>query len=247
MLPLSLKGKAPAIALGNVDNFDLGAGRYKDGARSVYERLYTQETDTLLSGTAKEMFEAIDLLKAANPKQYRPTPGAQYPRGPLAQKLKQMAQLIKADLGVEVGFVDMEGWDHHVNEGGINGQLANLLRQLSQTLAAFYHDLGDRMEDVVVLTVSEFGRTLHENGNGGTDHGHANVMLAMGGSIRGGKVYGNWPGLGRDQLFEGRDLAVTTDFRDVFSELLVGHLGCPRIDTVFPGYSVDPRRFKKMV
>ena len=192
----------------------------------MYERLYGRETDTLLSGTAKELFGAMDLLREADPGQYQPAPSAQYPKAPLAQKLKQMAQLIKAEIGVEVGFVDFGGWDDHVNQGGISGPLSNRLGQFSDALAAFYRDLGDRMEDVVVTCISEFGRTVAENGNGGTDHGHANIVFTMGGSIKGGKVYGEWPGLHRDRLFEGRDLAVTTDFRDVFSELLVRHLGC---------------------
>lgn len=246
-LPLSLKGRASAIALGDLNHFDLRAGRHRDGARSVYESLYNQETNTLLSGTAKEMFGAIDFLRKMNPSQYRPSAAAQYPRGRLAQKLQQVAQMIKADMGVEVVFVDIGGWDHHVNEGGINGQLANLLRELSQSLAAFYRDLGDEMENVVVLTVSEFGRTVHENSNGGTDHGHANVMLTLGGPVKGGRVHGDWPGLDRGQLFEGRDLAVTTDFRDVFSELLVQHLGCRQVKGVFPGFSVDPGHFRNLI
>ena len=247
VLPRSLKGEAGAIALNSLDGFHVGGGRHGGQAQSVYESLYSRETNTLLSGTAKELFEAIDLLRKANPGQYRPAARAQYPAGPLAQKLKQMAQLIKAEIGVEVVFVDSGGWDDHVNEGGTNGLLANRLRRFSGSLAAFYQDLGDRMEDVAVVCISEFGRTARENGNGGTDHGHANVVFAMGGSIKGGKVYGAWPGLSRDRLFEGRDLAMTTDFRDVLADLLVRHLDCRNVEGVFPGFSVQSKRFKGLV
>jgi uncharacterized protein (DUF1501 family) len=131
-----------------------------------------------------------------------------------------------------------------VNEGGAQGQLANSLRQFGDALAAFHQDMGDRMADVVVLTMSEFGRTARENGNRGTDHGHANAMFVLGGPVKGGKVYGQWPGLAPDQLYEGRDLALTTDFRDVFAEVAVRHLGAMETNTVFPGFCVSPRRFR---
>ena len=153
----------------------------------------------------------------------RPRPGAEYPRGRFGESLRQIAQLIKADVGVEMAFADIGGWDHHVNELGqraSEGQLANLLREYGQALAAFWQDMGDRMADVVVVTMSEFGRTAQENGNRGTDHGHANCMFVMGGAVKGGKVYGKWPGLEKEQLYEGRDLALTTDFRDVLGELV---------------------------
>lgn len=246
-LPRSLKGEAPTIALGNIDSFDLRAGSLQQQARSTYETLYDQETNSLLSGTAQEMFQAIDFLKEANPAQYRPAAGVQYPRGRFSQSLRQVAQLIKADIGLEVAFLDIGGWDHHVNEGGITGQLSNRLREFSQGLAALHQDLGDRMEDVLILTMSEFGRTVRENGNAGTDHGHANVMFALGGSVKGGRIYGQWPGLASEQLYEGRDLALTTDFRDVFSEVLVRHLGCSNTDPIFPDFQVDANRFKGML
>lgn len=249
VLPRTLKGRASAVAVGDLNRFGLREGRHdaSDGARTVYETLYDAEADALLSGTAAEMFEAIDSLRKANPGQYRPAPGAEYPAGRLGQKMRQVAQLIKADLGVEVAFVDIGGWDHHVNEGGSNGQLSNLLRQLGGSLAAFYTDLQDRMDNIVVLTVSEFGRTAHENGNRGTDHGSAGFMLALGGPVHGGKVAGHWPGLEREQLFEGRDLAVTTDFRAVFSEVLQQHLGASDLRKVFPGYKADASKFLKLL
>ena len=171
---------------------------------------------------------------------YTPAAGADYPRGRFGQSLQQIAQLIKSDVGVEMAFADIGGWDHHVNELGprpSEGVLANLLREYGQSLSAFWKDMGDRMNDVVVVTMSEFGRTAKENGNRGTDHGHANSMFVMGGAVKGGKVYGKWPGLEKEQLYEGRDLALTTDFRDVLGELVSRHLGNPSLQTVFPGYN----------
>ena len=140
------------------------------------------------------------------------------PRENFGVGLKQIARLIKADVGLEIAFSEIEGWDTHVAEGGATGQLANRLKELGDGLAAFYQDLGDRMEDVVLVTLSEFGRTARENGNRGTDHGHANVMFVMGPRVRGGKVYGRWPGLAPEVLYEGRDLALTTDYRSVCGE-----------------------------
>ena len=126
---------------------------------------------------------------------------------------------------MQVAFADIGGWDHHVNEGATEGQLANVLSDFSQSLAAFWTDLGDLGEDTVVVTMSEFGRTARENGNRGTDHGHANVMFVLGGPVKGGKVYGRWPGLDQSQLYEGRDLALTTDFRQVIGEAVARHMG----------------------
>jgi uncharacterized protein (DUF1501 family) len=161
--------------------------------------------------------------------------------------MQQVAQLHKANIGLEVTFVDIGGWDHHVQEGGVQGQLANLLRDLGQSLAAFSQDMGDHMEDVVVVTMSEFGRTARENGNRGTDHGHANCMFVMGGPVKGGKVYGKWPGLAPEQLYEGRDLALTTDFRSVLGEMISRHLGAKKLDAVFPGFENDPRKFLNLL
>ena len=143
-----------------------------------------------------------------------------------------MARLIKADAGVEAAFVEIGGWDHHQNE---QQQMPQLLRQFSSALAAFCQDMGDRMEDIVLVTMSEFGRTAQENGDNGTDHGHGSVMMVLGGPVKGGKVYGRWPGLAKEQLFEGRDLDVTTDFRAVLSELVTGHLGQKRYRAGLPG------------
>jgi uncharacterized protein (DUF1501 family) len=249
-MPLTLLGPAPALAVDDVKNFRLrtfgphggpGGAEFLQGG---FEAMYASASDPLLERTAQEMFEAAGTLDRIGLADYQPANGAQYPNGQLGKSLRQVAQLIKADVGLELAFAEVGGWDHHVNEGGAQGQLANSLRQFGDALAAFHQDMGDRMADVVVLTMTEFGRTARENGNRGTDHGHANAMFVLGGPVKGGKVYGRWPGLGPDQLYEGRDLALTTDFRDVFAEVAVRHLGTTETHTVFPGFSVSPERFR---
>src|SRR6267154_3143592 len=161
----------------------------------------------------------------------------------LGKAMLEIAQLIKADVGLQVAFADVTGWDTHVNQGASEGQLAARLSELGQALTAFAQDLGDKLDDVVVLTMSEFGRTVRENGNSGTDHGHATAMLVLGGPVNGGRVLGKWPGLDPANRFEGRDVAVTTDFRDLFAEVLARHLGARDLSTVFPGFTADPTRF----
>jgi uncharacterized protein (DUF1501 family) len=243
-LPRILSGSEPAAAVNNINEFGVG-GRNPNAApiANTFEAMYEQSVDSVLHGTGQETFEAVKMLKAANPSKYTPAPGANYAKGRFGDSLKQLAQLIKANLGVQVAFADIGGWDHHVNEGSTQGQIANVLREFSQSLAAFWIDLGDLAEDTVVVTMSEFGRTARENGNRGTDHGHANVMFVMGGPVKGGKVYGRWPGLDPSQLYEGRDLALTTDFRRVLGEAVFRHLGNKALDQVFPGFENGPGKF----
>jgi uncharacterized protein (DUF1501 family) len=247
-LPRALAGTAPAVAIGNVNEFGVGGrGAAATPLTNTFEAMYSQSADTVLHGTGRETFEAVKMLKAADPARYTPARGANYPRGRFGDSLRQLAQLIKANLGVEVAFADIAGWDHHVNEGSVQGQLANVLRDFSQSIAAFWTDLGDLGEDTVLVTMSEFGRTARENGNRGTDHGHANVMFVLGGPVRGGRVYGQWPGLETSQLYEGRDLALTTDFRRVLGEGVYRHLGNKDLATIFPGFENDPHRFLRVL
>ncbi len=241
-LPRILHGTASAVAMSDMRQFQVQAPA-ASGAAGGFEAIYAQTVDKALRGTGQETFEAIDLLRKANPGQYQAANGAQYPRSRFGQSLMQIAQMIKASIGLEVAFLDSGGWDHHTNEGGIQGQLANLLRDLGQGLAAFHRDMGDRMADITVVTMSEFGRTAHENGNRGTDHGHANCMFVLGGGVAGGKVYGRWPGLEREQLYEGRDLALTTDFRTVLAEIVERQMGNHDIHSVFPGFASDPKKY----
>jgi uncharacterized protein (DUF1501 family) len=246
-MPRVLQGKAPAIAMSNLADFTIRAGQGSASVQGSFEAIYGQTVNDLVSGTGKETFEAVNYLKKVNPAQYQPQHGAQYPRTPFGNSLLQIAQLIKAGVGLEIAFTDVGGWDTHVNEGSARGQLGNLLQQFSAGLAALYTDLGQRMDDVVILTMSEFGRTARENGNRGTDHGHANAMFVIGNGVRGGKVYGQWPGLRSDELYEGRDLALTTDFRDVFAEIASKHLRASNLQTVFPGHSSSETKFKSFL
>ena len=236
-LPRALQGSAPALAIGQIAQFGIRAGQGSAMVQDSFEAEYAAAADKVLKTTGNEAFDAIRMLETANPAQYAPAAGAEYPRSAFGEALKQIAQLIKSDVGLEVAFAESGNWDHHVNEGAATGQLANRLDDLARGIAALVRDLGDRMQDVVVMTMSEFGRAVAENGNRGTDHGHANAMLVIGGNVRGGKVYGKWPGLAPEQRHDGRDLAVTTDFRSVFAEVVRGHLGLADTRAVFPGFT----------
>src|SRR6202050_610248 len=244
-LPRTLAGSAPAVAIPDLKQFKMyGPQKTVEGG---FEAMYAETVDQAMRGVGQETFEAIDQLKKITPDTYTPDNGANYPKSRFGKSLMEIAELFKADLGLEVAFLDSGGWDHHVNEGGVQGQLSNLLRDLGQGIAAFHQDMGDRMGDVVFVSMSEFGRTAHENGNRGTDHGHANCMFVMGGGIKGGRVYTRWPGLNEEQLNQGRDLAVTTDYRSVLGEIIAKHLGDRDLKTVVPGFANDPRQFLGLV
>jgi len=245
-IPRSLVGRAPAIAMTNLSDFAINAGVYTQSVQGGFEGIWQQKTEGGLGDTGKETFEAVNFLKQANPSQYKPENGARYPNNPFGNSLRQIAQLIKAGVGLEAAFTDTPGlnWDTHANEGGARGQIANLLNNFGQSIAAFATDLGRRMDDVVILTMSEFGRTARENGSRGTDHGHANAMFVLGNSVKGGKVYGDWKGLDAQNLHEGRDLAVTTDFRDVLGEISAKHLDNKNLDKIFPNYAANAKNFR---
>ena len=229
---------------GAAGNRDMAAKKAsEDSSAAAFEKLYADAAKDMLGNAGRETFEAIEALKVADPSKYSPRAGVTYPRGRLGESMKQMAQLIKAGLGVELAFVDIGGWDHHTAEGASTGQLANLLRQLGGSLSAFNNDLADLMSDVVVMTMTEFGRTVRENGNRGTDHGHGSVSFVMGGPVRGGRVHGTFPKLSEENLYEGRDLPVTTDFRDLVGEVLVRHMGLSDLAKVFPNYQAKPSAF----
>jgi uncharacterized protein (DUF1501 family) len=231
-MPRSLLGPAPALAMTKIQDFDVrgnqgrAAGNSNSEIYSAFESMWHNET-----------FDAMKMLKDANPTRFQPENGAIYPNQPFSQSLMQIAQIIKADVGLEVAFADLSGWDTHANQGSVAGQLSNRLREFGDGIAALYRDLGDRMQNVVIVTMTEFGRAIKQNGSGGTDHGHASALFMAGGPVKGGKVYGKWPGLGPNQLFEGRDLALTTDFRDVFAEILTKHMHTMDVARVFPGYT----------
>jgi uncharacterized protein (DUF1501 family) len=235
--PRILEGPAAVIAMNSLDEFSI---RTNGSEAERIEALYRTGSADVVHAAGGEMFEAMKILRSANPQQYVPEHAADYPRSPFGQHLRQIAQLIKADVGLEIAFADVGGWDTHVNQGGATGQLALRLGDFAKSIHALVTDLGDRMADVVIMTMSEFGRTARQNGNGGTDHGHATALFVIGGGVHGGKkIFGRWPGLEQEQLNEGRDLALTTDFRSVFSEVVSKHLGAQRLDAIFPGFAND--------
>jgi uncharacterized protein (DUF1501 family) len=243
-VPRTLQGKVPAIAVANLSDFSVaGKGPQTSPISNAFQAMYDQSSDSVLHGTGQETFEAVKMLKSADPAKYQPAAGVVYPNTAFGNSLKQVAQLLKANLGVEAAFSDIGGWDTHQNQGAANGQLANRLKEFSETIAAFWKDMGTDSENITLVTMSEFGRTARQNGTGGTDHGHANVMFVLGGSVKGGKVYGRWPGLSNDQLNEGRDLKVTTDFRNVLGEAAYKSIGSRNLDLVFPDAHVDSKTF----
>jgi len=242
-LPRLLQGTAPAVAINQIAQFGVRAGQRSDQTAALFEAAYGAAPDRVLNGTGRDAFDAMRLLKATDPRSYQPAAGVEYPASPFGQALKQIAQLTKANVGLEVAFADVGGWDTHVNQGASQGQLATRLNDFARSIAALATDLGDALDDTVILTMSEFGRAVSENGNRGTDHGHGNAMLAIGGGVRGGRVYGKWPGLAVEQRYDRRDLAVTTDFRDVFGEIVVRHLGVTDARPIFPGYQIQSSRF----
>lgn len=233
--PRILEGAQETVAMSTLNAFTVRA-QGSDVQR--LEALYRTGSADLVHGKGSDMFDAVKRLRELQPQKYAAQNGADYPKSPFGSSLRQIAQLIKADAGLEVAFADVGGWDTHVNQGSSQGQLANRLSDFSKSIEALVQDLGDRMNDVVIITMSEFGRIVKENGTRGTDHGHAGAIFVLGGGINGGKVHGKWPGLAPEQLHENRDLALTTDFRSVFSEIAAMHLGTKSTEKIFPGFSV---------
>jgi uncharacterized protein (DUF1501 family) len=247
-VPRTLAGKVPALAITNVQDFVVGGrGPKPTAASSAFESMYDQSSDRLLHSAGDSTFEAIKMLRATDPAHYQPSPDANYPNNGFANNLKQIAQLMKANLGLEAAFTDIGGWDTHQNQGAADGQLSNRLREFSDGIAAFWRDMGVDAENITLVTMSEFGRTAAQNGTGGTDHGHANAMFVLGGQVKGGKVYGKWPGLADHQLNEGRDLTITTDYRAVLGEVVSKSLGASNLDVTFPGAKLSSRQFLGLV
>jgi uncharacterized protein (DUF1501 family) len=223
-MPRALSGSAPSVAMQRVNDFGIRGGRASSEVEAMFADLY------------KDTFAAVKMLRSVNPQQYSPAAGVQYPNSAFGQALLQTAQLVKSKVGLQVAFAEVGGWDTHANQGSARGQLANRLKDFGDGLSALYRDLGDRMRNVVIITMTEFGRAIRQNGSGGTDHGHASCLFIAGGPVKGGKVYGKWPGLAPEQLYEGRDLALTSDFRGVFSEILTSHMSAKDISRIFPGF-----------
>jgi uncharacterized protein (DUF1501 family) len=236
-LPRSLAGRARAVALNAISEFGVRGTGAGDAMAARLSRDYAAASDPALRATGREAFDALRILHEADPGRFAPEHGAEYPAAPIGRRLKEIAQLIKADVGLEIAATDCGGWDTHAGQGASRGQLASRLKELGDALAAFSADLCERMASVCVVTMTEFGRTVKENGARGTDHGHGSVMLVLGGGVKGRRVLARWKGLREQDLFEGRDLAVTTDHREVLSEVLAQHLGVTDLATVFPGFA----------
>jgi uncharacterized protein (DUF1501 family) len=239
-LPRSFYGDHPSLAIGNLQDFAIqlrGNPAAANSAAKSFEDLYDQTSAGLLHETGKESFEAMKLLQQADVHNYRPAAGAIYPNSPLGNSMRQIAQLIKMDVGLEVGFTESNGWDTHFNQGTDSGIFARNVADLSNSIAAFWQDLGAYQDDVTVMTMTEFGRTVHQNGTGGTDHGRASCNFILGSRVDGGKVHGDVPALAIENLEDRRDLPVTTDFRSVFSAVADMHLQISDDKILFPDWN----------
>jgi len=247
-LPRILTGPIPALAIADLNSFSIaGKGATPSPTSNTLESIYAASGDHILHAAGEETFDAVRMVRAANSAPYTPANSATYPNTDFGRSMKQVAQLLKSNLGVETAFTDVGGWDTHQNQGGASGALANRLTDFSNSIAAFWRDMGDDAERITLVTMSEFGRTAHQNGTGGTDHGHGNVMFLLGGQVKGGKVYGKWPGLANEQLYEQRDLAITTDFRQVLGEVVNKTVGTRNLETVFPGADLNKDSFLKIL
>ncbi|PZR18749.1 MAG: transcriptional initiation protein Tat [Archangium gephyra] len=229
-LPRSLAGDAPALAFPSLAQFRVGGGG------GTFESLYAEAVDEALRTSGHEAFESLGTVKSKNLAKQEPQNGAQYPKGALGKRLADLARLIHAHVGLRIGVTEMTGFDTHLNQGADSGQLANRLAELGDALAAFATDLGPKLNDVVVVTMTEFGRTARENGTRGTDHGTASASFVLGGGVKGGRVVAQWPGLSASKLFENRDLAVTTDLRSVLAEAIAAAEIPAKPDDVFPEF-----------
>lgn len=239
-LPRSLYGDNPALAINNLQDFAIqmkGSSKATSMVSKSFEDLYDQTSSTLLKETGKESFDAMKMLQKTNTKNYQPSNGAIYPTSPLGNSLKQIAQLIKMNVGLEVAFAEHGGWDTHFNQGTDQGVFARNAADLSNSIAAFWTDLGQLQDDVTLMSMTEFGRTVKQNGTNGTDHGRGSCNFIIGNNVDGGKVHGLVKPLSIDNLEDGRDLAVTTDFRAVFSEVADQHLQINDNAILFPDWN----------
>ncbi|MEE3325806.1 MAG: DUF1501 domain-containing protein [Myxococcota bacterium] len=235
-LPPSLHGSEDVISMGGLDTFTLTQDR-EGTRRAAIEQIYAQVPDTLLGDQLAHTFDAVDGL------QNLPAPTIDYPATKLGARLRDASRIIRGRVGTRILSLDLDGWDHH--SGAVAG-MDKMAPELAQALAAFWTDLGTDQQRVICLVMTEFGRTAAENGSLGSDHGHGSAMFALGGPIQGGQVItsnGGWPGLGPAQLYQGRDLAVTTDFRDVFAEIADKHLGLQDLTPLFPDFAADPAHY----
>ena len=236
-LPKSFYGDNPALAINNLQDFAIqmrGNPMAANMAAKSFEELYDQTSSSLLNKTGKESFDAVKMLQKSDTKNYKPANGAVYPQSQLGNALKQVAQLIKMDVGLEVAFTECGGWDTHYNQGVETGVFARNVTDLSDSIVAFWTDMSAYQDDVTLMTMTEFGRTVKQNGTAGTDHGRASCLFILGNDVNGGIVHGDMPLLAKENLADGRDVPVTTDFRSVFSEVADTHLKIHDDKVLFP-------------
>jgi len=239
-MPRSLYGDNPAIALTDLNDFKLSERQARaaiQGAGKSIEELYRQTTQDLLKESGSESFDAIRTLSEIEVNNYRPANGAVYPKSVLGNSLKQIAILVKSDVGLEVAFAESNGWDTHVRQGTARGSFARNATDLAECIHAFWTDLGVYQDNVTLMTMTEFGRTVAENGSAGTDHGRASCMFVLGNNVDGGQIYGGIPQLDIDALEDGRDLPVQVDFRSLFSEVATKHLKVENQAALFPDWN----------
>ena len=235
----SLSGAAPVSALRSITDFHLGGdARAAAQFQAALGTLYAGPEP--LDATGRETLGILDTLQALDPAAYVPAGGAAYPDLEFGLGLRQIAMLMKAEVGLEVAAIDLGGWDTHFAQGGSVGLMAGLIADLGQGLAAFHADTAAQASRLTVVVISEFGRRVQENGSLGTDHGHGSAMLLLGGHVAGGRVHGRWPGLTPEALIGPGDLAVTTDYRDVLAEVVRLRLNNSALAEVFPGYTPVP-------
>jgi len=239
-LPRSFYGDNPSVAISNLQDFAIQMRGNPSGvnmAAKSFEDLYDQTSSSLLKSTGKESFDAMKMLQKTDIKNYKPANGAVYPNTSVGNSLKQIAQLIKMDVGLEIAFTESGGWDTHFNQGSDTGIFARNVNDLSNCIVAFWTDLGQYTDDVTLMTMTEFGRTVKQNGTGGTDHGRASCNFILGNDVNGGIVHNKVQPMSLETLEDGRDLAVTTDFRSVFSEVADRHLNIKNDKTLFPDWN----------
>jgi uncharacterized protein (DUF1501 family) len=236
--PKSLYGDNPTLAISSLDDFKVKSS--SDATEDNLEKLYRNATQQTLKRRGSEAFEAADVLSAKRYRAYKPT--ANYPNTPLGRSLRQIAFLIKSEVGLEIAFAESNGWDTHRGQGRAQGAFARRAADLAGSIDAFWTDLGRYQDSVVLMTMTEFGRTVAENGSGGTDHGRGSCMFVLGGEVNGGRVYGKVDSLDRDNLEDGRDLPVTTDFRQLFAGVAGQHLRVPANSQLFPRWNGEPMR-----
>lgn len=244
VLPESLRGSTDAVVLHTLSEFRIAMPKsmgitQAEELQHTLRAMYADADRHGVKQAARDTLQVLQTLQRVDPTRYRPANGAVYPDSDLGRGLKQVAALIKAQVGLEVACLDKGGWDTHVAQGSTTGWMAANLTDLARSLAAFATDMGDGMRHITLIAMTEFGRRVRENSGLGTDHGRAGVMLVLGGGVRGGKVYARWTGLEPHQLEEPGDLRVTTDYREVLAEVVRKRLGNPNVAKVFPGVNTQ--------